>query len=113
MRLVTYNIQYSSVKGECFDLPRVIDAVRGADVIALQEVERCWPRTGMVDPPDFIAKLLPEYYWVFAPFFDLDAGSDGDTQQADNRRRGWFRPSTVRGRHRSVRNHQRMMWEEC
>lgn len=62
MRLVTYNIQYISGKDECFDLPRVIDAVRGADVIALQEVERCWLGTGMVDQPDFIAKLLPEYY---------------------------------------------------
>ncbi len=41
--------------GRCSDgelsLDRIADMVRGADVIALQEVERFWKRTGMTDQP--------------------------------------------------------------
>ena len=75
MRLVTYNIQYSRGKDDRFDIARVVEAVKGADIIALQEVERFWPRTGMVDQPAEIAVLLPRHYWVFAPFFDMHAGT--------------------------------------
>lgn len=49
MRLVTWNIQYSKGRDGCFDLRRIARTVVGADVIALQEVEQYWPRTGMID----------------------------------------------------------------
>ncbi|GAH06730.1 unnamed protein product [marine sediment metagenome] len=55
MRLVTYNIQYSRGKDDQFDIARVVDAVKDADIIALQEVDRFWLRTGMVDQPAEIA----------------------------------------------------------
>lgn len=87
MRLVTYNIQYGRGKDNRFDMARVVDAVKDADIIALQEVERFWPRTGMVDQPAEIAALLPEHYWVYAPFFDMHAGVGGDIVPRDNRRR--------------------------
>ncbi len=87
VRLVTYNIQYSRGKDDQFDIARVVDAVKDADIIALQEVERFWLRTGMVDQPAEIAALLPQHYWVFAPFFDMHAGAGEETEARDNRRR--------------------------
>ena len=51
MRLVTYNIRHSLGQDGRYDLARVVRAVEGADVIALQEVERFWPRRGMADQP--------------------------------------------------------------
>ena len=49
MRFVTYNIQYGKGRDGHFDLRRIADAVREADVIALQEVERYSIRSGTVD----------------------------------------------------------------
>jgi endonuclease/exonuclease/phosphatase family metal-dependent hydrolase len=40
MQFVSYNIQYGTGRDKQVDLARIADAVRGADVIALQEVER-------------------------------------------------------------------------
>ncbi len=49
MRIVTYNIQFGLGKDGRFDLERVADEVDGADIIALQEVERYWQRCGNID----------------------------------------------------------------
>ena len=87
MQLVTYNVQYSLGKDGHFDIARVVEAVKGADIIVLQEVERFWPRTGMVDQPAKIAALLPRHHWVFAPFFDMHVGAGENTGPIDNRRR--------------------------
>ncbi len=87
MKLVTYNIQYSKGRDGRFDLARVVGAVAGADVIALQEVERFWPRTGMTDQPAEIAAMLPGYYWVYRPPFDMDASVSGGDGAINNRRR--------------------------
>ena len=38
MKLVTYNIQYSLGKDGNYELERIVEAVHGADIIALQEV---------------------------------------------------------------------------
>ncbi len=84
LRLVTYNIQFSRGKDGRFDLSRIAAAVRGADVIALQEVERFWPRSGMQDQPAELARLLHAYYWVYGPGFDVHGG---DGCGPDNRRR--------------------------
>ena len=45
MRLVTYNVQFGKGRDGRFDLRRIADAVRDADVIALQEVGRHWLRS--------------------------------------------------------------------
>jgi endonuclease/exonuclease/phosphatase family metal-dependent hydrolase len=71
MRIVTYNIQYGRGRDGRFDLARTIEAVRGADVIALQEVERFWERTGNQDQPAIITELLPDYWWVYGPSLDV------------------------------------------
>jgi endonuclease/exonuclease/phosphatase family metal-dependent hydrolase len=74
MRFVGYNIQYGKGKDGAFDLARVCAALAGADIIALQEVERHWPRSGDVDQPAEIARLLGGgYHWVYGPGFDMDA----------------------------------------
>jgi endonuclease/exonuclease/phosphatase family metal-dependent hydrolase len=74
MKIVTYNIQYSRGKDDRFNLGRIAEAVDGADVIGLNEVERFWPRNGeAVNQPAELGALLPDYYWVYGPYFDMDA----------------------------------------
>ncbi len=87
MRLVGYNIQYGVGRDGRLDLARAIRAVAGADIVALQEVERNWPKSGMADQPAEIAALLPDYYWVYGPFFDVDASRRGADGRIENRRR--------------------------
>ncbi len=86
MKLVTYNIQYSRGRDGRCDLARIAAAIDGADIIALQEVERFWPRTGMTDQPAELSALLPGYYWIYGPGFDMDA-STAEGGAVENRRR--------------------------
>ena len=46
MKIVTYNVHYAIGKDNRYDLQRLIDSVKGADIVALQEVERNY------GPPD-------------------------------------------------------------
>jgi endonuclease/exonuclease/phosphatase family metal-dependent hydrolase len=71
MKFVTWNIQYSKGRDGRFDLDRTARTLAGADVIALQEVERFWPRSGMLDQPVELARRLPNYHWVYGPAFDV------------------------------------------
>ncbi len=87
MHLVTYNIRYGLGRDGKIDLARIANAVKGADVIALQEVERHWQRSAMTDQPREIANLLPDYYWVYGPAFDADASTRADDGSILNRRR--------------------------
>ena len=75
VKLVTYNIRYSLGKDGIYDLERVVDAVRGADIIALQEVTRNFRQVADADQPDRIAELLPDFYWIYGPPVDLDASA--------------------------------------
>jgi endonuclease/exonuclease/phosphatase family metal-dependent hydrolase len=87
LRLVSYNIQYGVGRDGGLDLARAISAVAGADIAALQEVERNWPKSGMADQPAEIARLMPDYYWVYGPFFDVDASRRAPDGRIENRRR--------------------------
>ena len=87
MKLVTYNIRYGLGQDGRIDLARIAAAVAGADVIALQEVERCWRRSGDADQPAELAALLPEHYWVYGPAFDVDASRREADGRVINRRR--------------------------
>jgi endonuclease/exonuclease/phosphatase family metal-dependent hydrolase len=74
MRFASYNIQYGKGKDGNFDLARICASLAGADVVALQEVERHWPRSGDIDQPAEIARLMGGgYHWVYGPGFDMDA----------------------------------------
>ncbi|MBM3601175.1 MAG: hypothetical protein FJX35_23505 [Alphaproteobacteria bacterium] len=87
MRLVSYNIQYGVGKDGKLDLARAIGAIAGADIVALQEVERNWPKSGMADQPAEIQRLMPDYYGVYGPFFDVDASRRAADGRVENRRR--------------------------
>lgn len=85
--VASYNIQYSLGADDRYDLARCIDAVRDADIICLQEVERNYRRTNMADQPLHIEALLPDRYCMFAPALDLDASSVGADGRVRNQRR--------------------------
>ena len=87
MKIVTYNIRYGLGLDNQFDLKRIADSVRGADIIGLQEVERYWRRSGMIDQTEEIGKLLPDYYWSYSPAFDVDASERLEDNRILNRRR--------------------------
>ncbi|NQU58244.1 MAG: endonuclease/exonuclease/phosphatase family protein [Rhodospirillales bacterium] len=75
MKIVTYNMQFGLGKDEHFDLERIASEVEGTDIICLQEVERHWQRSGNVDQPAEMGKLLDKYYWIYGPYFDVDAST--------------------------------------
>jgi len=87
MKLVTYNIQYALGKDGRIDLARIAETVRGADIIALQEVDRHMPRAEEIDQPARLAELLSEHFWIYGPPVDLDGGERSADGRVVNRRR--------------------------
>jgi endonuclease/exonuclease/phosphatase family metal-dependent hydrolase len=87
VKLVTYNIQYGLGKDNRYDLARIAREIEDADVIALQEVERYWQRSGCTDAPAVIASQLPEHHWVYGPNLDMDASFRDTNGRLINRRR--------------------------
>ncbi len=87
MKFATYNIQYSKGKDGRFELDRIADAVRDADVICLQEVVRNVDGLPDRDQPARLAELLPRHHWVYGPCVDLDASTVGEDGTVQNRRR--------------------------
>jgi endonuclease/exonuclease/phosphatase family metal-dependent hydrolase len=75
MKCVSYNIQYGIGLDKRYDIGRIVDAVRGADLIALQEVSRNNPSNQGRDMPAEIRSLLPDYFSVYGPSFEIDMGS--------------------------------------
>ena len=67
MKFVSYNIQYGFGADGRYDLERVAKVVAGADVIALQEVERLWKRSNEDDQPEILARLLPHHHCGLRP----------------------------------------------
>jgi endonuclease/exonuclease/phosphatase family metal-dependent hydrolase len=75
MKCVSYNIQFGFGQDARFDLERIIDAVRGADVICLQEVTRNSPMNEGRDLVADIRALLPDYFAAYGPNFEADIAS--------------------------------------
>lgn len=86
MKLVSYNIQYGFGTDGRYDLARAARLVDGADIIALQEVERHWLRSNEDDQPEILSRLLPDYYWVYGPAFDMDASTEREGRIVNRRR---------------------------
>lgn len=105
MQLITYNIQYGRGKDERFDLERIVAEIEGADVIALQEVERYWSRSGDVDQPAEIARLLRGYYWVYGAGVNLHVQSSAGAGEGANRRRQFGNMLLSKSPILSTRNH--------
>ena len=87
MKVVTYNIQYGRGKDDRFDLDRIAEEIAGADLIALQEVERFWTRSSGVDQPRLIARRFPGHYWAYGPGVDLHLDAAGPGGGSAGRRR--------------------------
>jgi endonuclease/exonuclease/phosphatase family metal-dependent hydrolase len=87
MKFVSYNIQYGFGSDGRYDLARAAEVIGSADVIALQEVERNWQRTGNDDQPEWLSRLLPHHYAVYGPAFDMDASTIEADGKIINRRR--------------------------
>jgi endonuclease/exonuclease/phosphatase family metal-dependent hydrolase len=87
VKLVSYNIQYGLGKDNRYDLARIAHEIEDADVIALQEVERHWQRSGNTDQPVIIGSLLPEHQWVYGANLDMDASFRDAAGRLVNRRR--------------------------
>lgn len=86
MKLVSYNIQYGFGSDGRYDLSRAARIVDGADIVALQEVERHWQRSNHDDQPELLSRFLPDYHWVYGPAFDLDASERRDGRLVNRRR---------------------------
>lgn len=86
MRFVTYNIRYGVGLDGRLDLDRIADTVADADVVALQEVDRFWPRSGMRDQPRELGKRLPLHWWVYGPTIDLHSAATVPGEEGDRRR---------------------------
>lgn len=82
MRLVTYNIQYGIGLDGRYDIARIADAVRGADVIALQEVSRNNPNNGGRDMVAEFGEALPAYFAVYGANFEANVGSHVENGRA-------------------------------
>lgn len=87
MLIVTYNIQFGRGRDGRIDLDRTAAAIRDADVIALQEVERNWRPQAHADQAARLAELLPQHRWVYGATYDLDASSVDATGRVQNKRR--------------------------
>lgn len=87
MLILSFNIQYGFGRDGRYDLARAAKVMAGADIAALQEVDRHWSRTGFDDQPALLAQMLPDHYLAYAPGFDMAAPT-----AADRNRRRQFGP---------------------
>ncbi|WP_370322437.1 endonuclease/exonuclease/phosphatase family protein [Oricola sp.] len=74
-KVVTYNIQYGIGLDGAYDLERIVDVVKDADVIALQEVTRGFMRNQGRDMVAEIEAMLPDRFAVSHMPSDVDFGS--------------------------------------
>lgn len=84
MKLVTYNIQWGKGRDGRIDLARIARTLAGADIIALQEVERHWRPQAHPDQVLRLAELFPEFDFVFGPAVDLAGHGPGVRRQIGN-----------------------------
>ena len=87
MKLVSYNIQFGLGKDKHYDLARIAREIGDADIIALQEVEVHWQRSGCVDSTAVLSKELPEHHWIYGANLDMDASYRDGRGRLINRRR--------------------------
>src|SRR5437868_15004222 len=105
MRLVAYNIQFGLGRDGRYDLARIATEVHDADIIALQEVDRHWQRSGCVDSPAVLASHLPEHHRVYGANLDMDASYRDAVNRLVNRRRQFGTMSLARLPIVTSRNH--------
>ena len=75
MKIVTYNVHYGVGLDGRYDIARIADAVRDADLVALQEVSRGNPGNEGRDMVAELREALPAHFSVYASPFAVDMGS--------------------------------------
>ncbi len=90
MLITTYNIQYTRGRDDRFDLERIVETVKDSDIIALQEVENYWDRSGNISQSDEIARLLPDHFFVWGPTVDVLKVSDAEGKKPTEYKRRQF-----------------------
>jgi endonuclease/exonuclease/phosphatase family metal-dependent hydrolase len=78
LTVATYNIRHARGVDDMVDLDRTAAAIRafGADVVALQEVDRRVDRSGSVDQPRLLGAALRMHH-AFGAFFPYQSGEYG------------------------------------
>lgn len=71
MKFAGYNVQYGVGLDGRYDLDRIADAVRDADIIALQEVTRNFARNGYDDMVAGLEARLPGHFSAFQAPVDI------------------------------------------
>ncbi|TPW31446.1 endonuclease [Martelella alba] len=71
MRIASYNIQFGTGLDLKYDLARIAASLEGADLIALQEVTRGFPKNGERDMVEEIAALFPDFFLAYGPGCDI------------------------------------------
>lgn len=68
LRVMTFNIRHGRGMDDAINLERIARVIdrAGADVVALNEVDRVTRRCGGVDQPAELAKLL-DMHWHYSP----------------------------------------------
>lgn len=84
--VASYNIQYGVGQDGRYDLDRVIEVIKDADIVCLQEVAQHFKRNDDDDQPAMIAGALNRYY-VYGALFDVDASRVAPGGRVENRRR--------------------------
>ncbi|MEM7194428.1 MAG: endonuclease/exonuclease/phosphatase family protein [Pseudomonadota bacterium] len=80
MRIASYNIQYGTGRDGVCDIKRIASEVEGADLIAFQEIDRFWPRTGESDQLAELQSLLSGYFVVYGAGVDIHHSSSKPDQ---------------------------------
>ena len=80
LSVMSFNIRHGNGMDRKVDLERIAKeiALVGADVVALQEVDKCTDRVGGVDSPVEIAKAAGGYHASFASAMDFGGGQYGN-----------------------------------
>jgi endonuclease/exonuclease/phosphatase family metal-dependent hydrolase len=86
VRCVTYNIQYGIGMDGRYELARIAEAVRDADIIALQEVSRGSPWNAFADMTAELALLFPDRFAAWHFPVDTDLGSIVENGRKTERR---------------------------
>lgn len=68
MKVMTYNIRHGRGLDGKVNLHRIVNDIRnsGADIVALQEVDRFNIRSKFIDQPSFLAKRTGLTFWSFS-----------------------------------------------
>lgn len=103
--IATYNIHYGVGSDGHVDLSRIVDIVKDADIVALQEVDRFWDRTGNVDQVSSIQAKMPDHFVAWGPNIDLHKFAKGRHDRLAVGRRQFGNLILSRFPILSIRNH--------